>query len=164
MHWRIKRGSARDVSPLLGPISFISVFGQMLPNNKFLPQTQGLALPPSPGNLGSATDVCCLFASVRCRVFRFSLSLGIQGIVKFRVFPLVKSLKNTGNPSNLCVLVSLQKFAFVNKQYGIQGIDQIPAILRRNMIPTFPDQQNSPTFQVFFLTTFSQYFLNVLFF
>ena len=46
-----REGGTRDVRPLLGPISFLSMqfLAKLLPNNGFLPQTQRLT--PSSGKL-----------------------------------------------------------------------------------------------------------------
>ena len=46
-HWRIQSGGALGMHAPLGPVSFVFMqfSAQMLPNNEFLPQTQGLAPP-----------------------------------------------------------------------------------------------------------------------
>ena len=44
----------------------------------------------------SSSFECCLFASVRGRVSRLSLSSGIKEIVHIPCIPFVQSAKNTG--------------------------------------------------------------------
>ena len=54
------KGGAREARPPLGPISFILMqfLAEILPNNRFKPQTQGLVPPPPPGNPGSCIRYC----------------------------------------------------------------------------------------------------------
>ena len=105
-HWRIQgRGGGRDARAA-GRISFILMqfSAEILPNNRFLPQTQGLAPPPPPSGKWEILDLP-LMIYVSCRVppglIEFN-AIDIQPAISKRIgYLTTKTGRSSSNTSSL---------------------------------------------------------------